>query len=172
MVELNSLFCTSIYQQHTMCQACNSFVINNSLMPSSLIHNRFWGLILIACYDFDLDHSLWSINSFLQATSSYYFMRHCKLFTLPLEDRQWGVILESFNTLSLRVDTHVYHWIGGRTYSKREILKGRIKQKWKRWRPSYDTCNNDNMIARVRRKCATSRVILVKFFLISTSPLV
>lgn len=51
MVELNSFICSSIYQQHPMCQACNSFVINNSLMPSSLIHNHFWGLILIAFYD-------------------------------------------------------------------------------------------------------------------------
>lgn len=66
MIELRSFSCTSIHQQHTPLQACNSIVINNSLMSSSLIHNKFWGLI--ACYGFDLDHSLWSMKRFLQVT--------------------------------------------------------------------------------------------------------
>lgn len=35
-------------------------------MSSLLIHNKFWGLI--ACYGFDLDHSLWSMKWFLQVT--------------------------------------------------------------------------------------------------------
>lgn len=46
-------------------------------MPSSLIHNLFSGLILIACYGFDLGHSLWSINSFEQA-NIYYFAKQSK----------------------------------------------------------------------------------------------
>ena len=42
----------------------NSFIINDSLMPPSLIHNRLQSLILIACYDFDLDRSQALINLF------------------------------------------------------------------------------------------------------------
>lgn len=66
MIKLRSFSHTSIHQQHTALQACNSIVINNSLMSSLLIYNKFWGLI--ACYGFDLDHSLWSIKWFLKVT--------------------------------------------------------------------------------------------------------
>lgn len=52
MVELlHPSCCTSVHQQHTTCQACNPFVINNSLMPCSLNHNRF--------PRFDLNCLLW-----------------------------------------------------------------------------------------------------------------
>lgn len=40
-VEFSSFFHPSISNAQT-CQACNCFVINNSLTPSSFIHNCFW----------------------------------------------------------------------------------------------------------------------------------
>lgn len=66
MIKLCLFSRTSIHQQYTALQAYNSIVINNSLMSSLLIHNKFWSLI--ACYGFDLDHSLWSMKWFLQVT--------------------------------------------------------------------------------------------------------
>lgn len=98
-------------------------------MASSLIHNSIWGLILIACYDFDLDHSLWSIKSFLWATSSY-FIRQCKLFVFISKETQWELV--SCHRLIHTMQYKCLKWSLSVAASSREMEEN-VKIKMKRW---------------------------------------